>query len=109
MLIMDDPDAPSRTFRHWGMHEIHPGQSELREWVGVEGEMRRQAVNDFGDARYDGPLPPAGHGVHHYHFRIAALDVARLDIPVGAGVKTAWDIAGPHVIEQAELVGPYAR
>ena len=109
ILIMEDPDAPSGTFRHWGMYGIHPGQSELREGVGAESETQRQAINDFGEARYDGPQPPPGHGVHHYHFRIAALDVAHLDVPADARVETAWDIAGPHVIGQAELVGTFAR
>lgn len=109
ILIMEDPDAPSGTFRHWVIHGINPRQSELHEGIGAEGETRRQAVNDFGKARYDGPQPPRGHGVHHYHFKIAALDVAQLDLPVDAKAERAWDVAQPHVIDQAELVGTFER
>lgn len=109
ILIVEDPDAPSGTFRHWAIHGINPMQSELREGIGAESETRRQAVNDFGKARYDGPQPPPGHGVHHYHFKIAALDVAQLDLPVDANVESAWDAARPHAIDQAELVGTLER
>ena len=38
------------------------------------------AKNDFGNLHYDGPQPPPGHGVHHYHFRVFALDVPKLDV-----------------------------
>jgi phosphatidylethanolamine-binding protein (PEBP) family uncharacterized protein len=55
-----------------------------------------QGVNDFGHARYDGPCPPTGHGTHHYHFRLAALDTPRLVLSPGnrgsrrlAGGRTA--------------------
>ncbi|HEX5378797.1 MAG TPA: YbhB/YbcL family Raf kinase inhibitor-like protein [Phenylobacterium sp.] len=109
ILVVEDPDAPSGTFRHWAIHGINPSQAELREGVGAESENRRQAVNDFGKARYDGPQPPPGHGVHHYHFRIAALDVPQLDIPAEANAERVWDAARPHVIDQTELVGTYER
>ena len=109
ILLVEDPDAPSGTFRHWAIHGINPSQSELREGIGAEGATQRQAVNDFGKARYDGPQPPRGHGVHHYHFKIAALDLAQLDLPVDVSAERAWEAAEPHVIDQAELVGTFER
>jgi phosphatidylethanolamine-binding protein (PEBP) family uncharacterized protein len=39
----------------------------------LEGE------NDFGRRGYGGPMPPEGHGVHHYHFKVYALD-AKLEV-----------------------------
>ena len=109
IVVVEDPDAPSGTFRHWAIHGINPNQAELGEGIGRETEARRQAVNDFGEARYDGPQPPRGHGVHHYHFKIAALDVAQLDIPADAKVERVWEAARPHVIDEAELVGTFER
>jgi hypothetical protein len=44
---------------------------------GAKTEGLGHGVNDFGAARYDGPQPPPGHGVHHYHFRLTALDTRR--------------------------------
>lgn len=107
MLIMEDPDAPRGTFRHWGIHGISPQQTELREGIGMDG--RRQSVNDFGRPCYDGPQPPHGHGAHHYHFKLCALDVANLDVPPGASVERAWDAAQAHVVGEAELVGVFER
>lgn len=109
ILVVEDPDAPSGTFRHWAVLDIAPGQTELREGAGGEDGRRGQAVNDFGRARYDGPEPPVGHGLHHYHFRLAALDLAHLDVPPDADVQAAWQAAQAHVIEEAELVGTYRR
>lgn len=109
MVVVEDPDAPSGTFRHWALHGINPTQTELREGIGLESETRRQAVNDFGKARYDGPQPPRGHGVHHYHFKLAALDVSQLDLPDDAKVESAWEAAQPHIIDLAELVGTFER
>jgi hypothetical protein len=39
----------------------------------------KQAINDFHRPGYGGPCPPHGHGLHHYHFRLLALD----HLPVG--------------------------
>jgi hypothetical protein len=109
VLIMEDPDAPSGVFRHWLIHGIRPEQSRLREGSGSESETLRQAVNDFGRPCYDGPRPPAGHGVHHYHFKLAALDVSQLDVSANANANEVWDAALPHIIDQAELVGTFQR
>jgi Raf kinase inhibitor-like YbhB/YbcL family protein len=107
MLVMEDPDAPRGVFRHWAIHGINPQQTELREGIGMDG--RRQAVNDFGRPGYDGPQPPRGHGVHHYHFKLWALDVANLDAPPDASVEQTSNAARPHVVGQAELVGLFER
>jgi hypothetical protein len=61
--------------------------------------------NDFGNAQYDGPQPPKGHGVHHYRFRLFALDVPELDVPKGASASQVLDAAQEHAIAEAETVG----
>jgi Raf kinase inhibitor-like YbhB/YbcL family protein len=68
-----------------------------------------QGFNDFGHVRYDGPCPPAGHGTHHYHFRLVALDTPRLKLSPGARVADVWRAAQPHILAEAELVVTYAR
>jgi phosphatidylethanolamine-binding protein (PEBP) family uncharacterized protein len=64
------------------------------------------AINDFGEPRYGGPAPPKGHGVHHYRFRLAALDVETISI---YKIADLWKTAEKHKIGEAELVGTYAR
>lgn len=110
-LICEDPDAPNGTFRHWALYGIPPARDNLPEGVGGahHGDVLKQATNDFGAAQYDGPQPPQGHGVHHYHFRLAALDTDTLDLPDDAKVEDVWTMAQPHIIEETEIVGTYER
>lgn len=108
-LICEDPDAPSGTFRHWAVYGIGADRTRLPEGAAGDGGEFKQATNDFGAAQYDGPQPPPGHGTHHYHFRLAALDVDRLDLPIGATVKDVWNAARPHILEETEIVGTYER
>jgi Raf kinase inhibitor-like YbhB/YbcL family protein len=110
LLLVEDPDAPSGTFRHWAMYNIPAGEAGLPEGAsaqGLRGEGER--VNGFRNARYDGPQPPKGHGPHHYHFRLAALDVPRLDVAASAKAEEIWTRAQPHIIAEAEVVGVYER
>lgn len=111
VLVVQDPDAPSGVFGHWAVFNIPPDAGELAEAQdGKPGRSAlRQGTNDFGNAYYDGPQPPVGHGVHHYHFRLAALDVPSLSVPGQAGVQLVWKEAQKHALEQTELVGTYAR
>ena len=110
ILIVEDPDAPSGTFRHWAIYNIPADRNELPESVdtGPDHAMR-YGKNDFGNARYDGPEPPRGHGVHHYHFRLGALSVPTIQVPAGMGVQDIWSQARKHLIDEATLIGTYER
>ncbi|HEY4649237.1 MAG TPA: YbhB/YbcL family Raf kinase inhibitor-like protein [Gemmatimonadales bacterium] len=110
VVIVEDPDAPSGTFRHWGMYNIPASETELPEGAssGEPGAIM-QARNDFGHAHYDGPEPPKGHGLHHYHFRVAALALNRLDLQAESTVAEVWEAARPSMIAEAELIGTYER
>jgi len=60
-----------------------------------------QARNYAGRARYDGPKPPKGHGPHHYHFPLAALDVPSLEVRNDANALEFWRTAEPHILAEA--------
>lgn len=109
VVIVEDPDAPKGTFRHWAVYNVPPSYQGLGEDSGAHssGTALEMAVNDFGNRAYDGPQPPHGHGVHHYHFRVLALDVPELRLPALASVKDVMDAAQPHVIGEAQTVGTY--
>jgi Raf kinase inhibitor-like YbhB/YbcL family protein len=110
-LIVEDPDAPKGTFRHWAAYDIPPDATLLHEGAGSDAlnTAIKMARNDFGDTRYDGPQPPPGHGVHHYHFRLFALDTAELNVPVSASAKEVLDAAVEHALAEAETVGTFER
>jgi Raf kinase inhibitor-like YbhB/YbcL family protein len=110
-LIVEDPDAPNGTFRHWAAYDIPPDASRLAEGAGsgAQGAPIQMATNDFGNARYDGPQPPPGHGTHHYHFRLFALDVPQLDVPDGCDAEQVLEAARAHSIAEADAVGTFER
>ena len=108
-LICHDPDAPlvkpgAYGFVHWVLYGIPGSASELSEGVGDY----IQGVNDFGKAGYGGPMPPPGHGTHHYYFWLLALD-AELDLPAGLEMWQLLDRIEPNVIGMNRLIGTYSR
>jgi Raf kinase inhibitor-like YbhB/YbcL family protein len=102
-LVVDDPDAPSGTFRHWGAYNIPVSARSL------EAGAFDEAVNDFGKTGYGGPCPPKGHGPHHYRFKLFALDADSLDLGAGAKVADVEQQAERHALGRAELTGLYER
>jgi Raf kinase inhibitor-like YbhB/YbcL family protein len=104
-LVIDDPDAPSGTFRHWGVFDIPASARSISSGERIGNEVN----NDFGKPGYGGPCPPKGHGPHHYHFRLFALGVDRLDVPPGATVADVEKAAEKQALGQGELVGTYER
>jgi Raf kinase inhibitor-like YbhB/YbcL family protein len=110
-LVVEDPDAPGGTFRHWAAYDIPPQLRKLPEGVGSGQEIPgvQMAKNDFGNTRYDGPQPPPGHGTHHYHFKLFALDVPSLDLPRGANAQDVLEAARAHALATADAVGVFER
>ena len=109
VLICHDPDAPlvkpgTYGFVHWVLYGIPGSVTELPEGVAEY----TQGVNDFGNAGYGGPMPPPGHGPHHYFFWLLAMD-ANPELPAGF---TMWELLAeiePRVIGMNRLVGTYRR
>lgn len=104
-LICEDPDAPSGTFRHWAVANIPADRQGIAESGRAPGQKYDCARNDFGYAAYDGPAPPRGHGQHHYHFKVAALDTDRIDVPPDGRADELWQSVEPHILAAAETIG----
>ena len=110
-LVVEDPDAPKGTFRHWAAYDIPADSQRLTEGAGSrqQGAALQMGRNDFGNERYDGPQPPPGHGTHHYHFRLFALDVPELDVPPECGAEDILAAAEEHSIGEADIVGTFEK
>lgn len=104
-LVIDDPDAPSGTFRHWGIFDI-PASARS---IGAKQKVGHEAKNDFGKPGYGGPCPPRGHGPHHYHFKLFALSVDELSLSPDARAAEVEDEARKHALGEGELIGTYER
>lgn len=110
-IFCDDPDAPSGTFHHWAMYDIPITTREVPE--GFSGKtpagLIAEARNDFGKAGYGGACPPKGHGTHHYHFKVMALDCGHLETRGKRDAAEIESLAREHCLAEAELVGVYSR
>ncbi len=104
VLIVDDPDAPIKVWVHWLVWNISPSVKEIKEGEKVEGAV--EGLNDFGRNSYGGPCPP--RGVHHYHFKLYALNKT-INLPSSSRKKDLEEAILGSVIAKAELVGLYQR
>jgi hypothetical protein len=104
-LVIDDPDAPSGTFRHWGVFDIPASERSIGDGKRIGTEV----TNDFGKAGYGGPCPPPGHGPHHYHFKLFALDTDKLGLSANAKIDDVENAARQHSLAEGELIGTYER
>jgi len=126
-------ELPRVEFVHWLMANIPAECGELAEGACSDGIVARgkrepfgppgsvQGKNDYtgwfaGDADmagdylgYDGPCPPWNDSlVHHYHFRIHALDLPALELRPGFTLAELREAMAGHVLAEAELVGSYS-
>jgi hypothetical protein len=114
VLICDDPDAPTpKPWVHWVIYRIPASAVGLPEKIATTETCtaparRVQGRNSWGRIGYGGPAPPPGHGVHHYHFKLHALDTT-LDVGPGLDKDQLLAAMEGHVIAQGEWVGTYQR
>jgi hypothetical protein len=114
VLIVDDPDAPVGDWVHWLVYGIPADALGLPEGISV-GVQRLaaprgaiQGRNSWNKIGYGGPAPPKGHGVHHYHFKLYALDKP-LGLEPDATKPALLAAMQGHIIAQGELIGTYQR
>jgi Raf kinase inhibitor-like YbhB/YbcL family protein len=113
-LIVEDPDAPRpEPFVHWVVYKIPATADGLPEGVPNQARLTTvagalQGKNSFEKIGYGGPAPPPGHGTHHYHFRLYALDQP-LGVQAGLDKKSLLAAMSGHILDEGDLVGIYER
>ncbi len=110
-LIMDDPDAPGRTWVHWVLFNIPANLRDLQEDLPITGKnVDPNAVyvgnNSSGKPSYQGPCPPSG--THRYFFKLYALDTIISLLP-GATKDQLLKAMDSHILAQAELMGTFSK
>ena len=102
-VVVHDPDAPLVDgFTHWVVYGIPGDAAGLDE----DAKDHVSGQNSMGNAGYNGPAPPPGHGVHHYYIWVYALD-DDLDLEPGLDRRALLERIEDHVIEQARVIGTY--
>lgn len=100
LLIVEDPDAPVRTWTHWLVWNIPPAKKIRENYIpGTEG------MTDFRIQGYKGPCPPKS-ALHHYHFKVYALDDL-IDLNPRVTKHEVEKQIGTHILAFGELIGLY--
>lgn len=115
-LICDDPDAPTpEPWVHWVIYKIPAAEKNLPEGVAKNEQLASpagalQGKNSWPSENigYRGPMPPPGHGTHHYHFTLYALKT-KLDVRPGLDKKALLAKISGNVLAEGRLTGTYER
>ena len=108
-LICHDPDAPvvsggSYGFVHWVHYNIPGSVTSLTEGT----REYTKGLNGRNNEGYMGPMPPNGHGIHHYFFWLLALNTDP-NLQSGLTLRQLLEQIEPYVIGMNRLVGTYTR
>jgi Raf kinase inhibitor-like YbhB/YbcL family protein len=107
VVVCEDPDAPApEPYVHWMVYGLPPSAQLLEPQTlagAKEGKNSRLTVG------FTPAAPPPGHGTHHYHFQVFALDVSTSRLEAGLGRSALVDAVRGHVIAWGEVVGTYER
>ncbi len=99
-LIVDDPDAPNKTWVHWVLYNI-PITSKI-ERDSAPGD---EGWNDFEQVEYGGPCPPSG--THRYYFKLYALS-SKLGIEK-ADKQLILEAMEGKILDQCQLMGRFTK
>jgi Raf kinase inhibitor-like YbhB/YbcL family protein len=108
-LIVDDPDAPLKTWVHWVLYDLPATTTQLPENVKAGDTLPgggKQGTTDFRKVSYGGPCPPSG--THRYFFKLYALD-AETSLKPGATKDDLLTAMEGHILARGELMGTYSR
>jgi hypothetical protein len=107
VLICEDPDAPAlEPYLHWLVFGMPGSAVELDAQTQHE---YRLGENSKSEAGFTPAAPPPGHGLHHYHFQVFAVDTPLLHLKAGSSRGDVIDAMKGHVLAWGELVGTYQR
>ncbi len=103
-----DPDAPTDIgFVHWVLFDLPATTTSIPAGYGGHATEGIEGYTDWGQSAWGGMAPPPGHGVHHYHFTVWALDVESAGIDASATYAFFRFNTGSHVLAKGELIGTY--
>jgi Raf kinase inhibitor-like YbhB/YbcL family protein len=106
-IIASDPDAQSGDFTHWVAFNLPGDTLSLPESADLAAIGAAAGLNDFKQAAYGGPCPPK-YEIHHYAFRVFALDT-RIDVPPGSSRESVESAMNGHVLGHGTLVGTFSH
>lgn len=98
-LIVEDPDAPSRTYDHWIVWNIKP-VTMIKE----NSNPGTPGNNSSGKTGYHPPCP--SKGAHRYYFHVFALST-QIDLMLGESKEKLQQAMQGHVLAKGTIMGKY--
>lgn len=96
------PDVPFLV-KNGSEHQLRQGLNDYTGWFATDPDM---AGEYYG---YDGPCPPWNdQRIHHYVFRLYALDVARFPLEGTFTGQEARAALRGHILDEAQVIGAYS-
>jgi Raf kinase inhibitor-like YbhB/YbcL family protein len=110
LLICYDPDAvpfAKEVYIHWLIYNIDPTSLSLSS-----SPNYKYGYNTANTKNYVGPKPPPGSGIHHYHFKLYALN--KVSKNLHNKLKSEYvpyddlvEMIKPLVIDETEIIKIY--
>ena len=101
VIIIDDPDSIG-TWIHLIAWNV-PNERIINEATLAKSIIGK---NSFGTNIYAGPCPPPDHKIHHYRFKIYAMD-AKLKLDKNTNKQQLKKAMKSHILDKGILTGNY--
>jgi Raf kinase inhibitor-like YbhB/YbcL family protein len=110
LLMVEDPDAQGAPWTHWIVYnlpaETRSLDAQTRPGMQIDDVTILFGINSWGGQSYRGPCPPSG--VHHYVFRLSALDIM-LGPEDNSSKNELESVMHGHILGSAEIIGTYSK
>ena len=107
-IVVDDPDAQgSSAFTHFIAYNIGGDVLALPDGADLAKMGAGVGTNDFKRLGWGGPCPPKME-IHHYHFRVYALDTT-LSFNEDVSREKIDAALNGHVLAEGTLIGTFSH
>lgn len=110
-LIVVDPDIPtdfSKANKEGAVIPRGMRRTNYYHWQILDIPKDKTSIAEGQDSSYHGPCPPWNDElIHHYHFKVFALDVPSIKISGEATAPKIINAIEDHIIAEGEAVGTF--
>jgi Raf kinase inhibitor-like YbhB/YbcL family protein len=108
VLTVIDGSVKPHGWSHWIAVDLAPTTASLPRGAQTAPAPAKGVQSNFGEAKYDGPCPPRGTGVHRYEFTIWAMPQATTAIAPDAKADVVKAMLMKTALDHATVVGTVA-
>lgn len=111
VLIVVDPDVPADFSKANHEGNIIPGGTQRKNyyhWLAINIPKDNTSIAEGTDSSYYGPCPPWNdERIHHYHFKVFALDIPSIKIKGEITAPKVINAMESHILAEGEAIGTF--